>query len=179
MPLQLTLHKYLLQDMDDAEEAKQAATATWAALKRSTKCGPRRTVRAGLVSRAVAVARPVTHSHVPPRNALNRSRSLSFVDKSDPASVVWLAVQLPSVEEIVAHLQGVRLTTIVFFLDETFEEVAYDITTSVAEAVEQLAGLIRLQNYQTFTLYEAVRPVNPKLNPEPLPDEHLLLDEHR
>jgi hypothetical protein len=24
-----------------------------------------------------------------------------------------------------------------------------------------------------------VRPVNPKLNPEPLPDEHLLLDEHR
>lgn len=88
-------------------------------------------------------------------------------------------VQLPSVEEIVAHLSGVKLTTIVFFLDETFEEVAYDITTSVAEAVEQLAGLIRLQNYQTFTLYEAVRPVNPKLNPEPMPDEHLLLDEHR
>eukprot|EP00878_Enallax_costatus_P023171 GHUV01024635.1.p1 GENE.GHUV01024635.1~~GHUV01024635.1.p1 ORF type:complete len:797 (+),score=297.66 GHUV01024635.1:1624-4014(+) len=118
-----------VQDMDDAEEAKQAAVATWQALKRSTKCGPRRT--------------------------------------------------LPSVEEIVAHLQSHRLTTIVFFLDETFEEVAYDITTSVAEAVEQLAGLIRLQNYQTFTLYEAVRPVNPKLNPEPMPDEHLLLDEHR
>lgn len=35
-----------LQDMDDAEEAKQAAAATWAALKRSTKCGPRRTVSA-------------------------------------------------------------------------------------------------------------------------------------
>jgi hypothetical protein len=66
-------------------------------------------------------------------------------------------LQLPSVEEIVAHLSGVKLTTIVFFLDETFEEVAYDITTSVAEAVEQLAGLIRLQNFQTFTLYEAVR----------------------
>uniref|UniRef100_A0A383VU44 Kinesin motor domain-containing protein n=1 Tax=Tetradesmus obliquus TaxID=3088 RepID=A0A383VU44_TETOB len=118
-----------LQDMEEGEEAKEAAAATWAALKRSTKCGPRRT--------------------------------------------------LPSVEEIVAHLSGVKLTTIVFFLDETFEEVAYDITTSVAEAVEQLAGLIRLQNFQTFTLYEAVRPVNPKLNPEPLPDEHLLLDEHR
>lgn len=93
--------------------------------------------------------------------------------------MAFLCMQLPSVEEIVAHLQGHRLTTIVFFLDETFEEVAYDITTSVAEAVEQLAGLIRLQNYQTFTLYEAVRPVNPKLNPEPMPDEHLLLDEHR
>lgn len=69
-------------------------------------------------------------------------------------------MQLPSVEEIVAHLSGVKLTTIVFFLDETFEEVAYDITTSVAEAVEQLAGLIRLQNFQTFTLYEAVRPAS-------------------
>jgi hypothetical protein len=64
------------------------------------------------------------------------------------------------VEEIVAHLSGVKLTTIVFFLDETFEEVAYDITTSVAEAVEQLAGLIRLQNFQTFTLYEAVSRQN-------------------
>ena len=43
----------------------------------------------------------------------------------------------------------------VFFLDETFEELEYDITTSVLEAVEQLAGLIKLQNYATFTLYEA------------------------
>lgn len=34
-----------LQDMEEGEEAKEAAAATWAALKRSTKCGPRRTVR--------------------------------------------------------------------------------------------------------------------------------------
>jgi predicted GNAT family acetyltransferase len=34
-----------LQDMEEGEEAKEAAAATWASLKRSTKCGPRRTVR--------------------------------------------------------------------------------------------------------------------------------------
>ena len=58
-------------------------------------------------------------------------------------------------------------------------QVAYDITTSVAEAVEQMAALIKLTNYQTFTLYEATRPINFKLSPEPLPEEHMLLDENR
>jgi hypothetical protein len=33
-----------VQDMSDADEVKPAATATMAALKRSAKCGPRRTV---------------------------------------------------------------------------------------------------------------------------------------
>jgi hypothetical protein len=33
----------------------------------------------------------------------------------------------------------------VFFLDETFEELEYDVTTTVLEAVEQLAGIIKLQ----------------------------------
>ena len=61
-------------------------------------------------------------------------------------------VQLPSTEEIDALFSGRRLNTIVFFLDDTFEELAYDITTSVLESVEQLAGIIKLQNYNTFTL---------------------------
>ena len=47
-----------------------------------------------------------------------------------------------------------QLTSIVFFLDGTFEELTYDVTTTVLEAVEQLAGIIKLQNYTTFTLYE-------------------------
>lgn len=38
-----------------------------------------------------------------------------------------------------------RLNTIVFFLDETFEELSYDVTATVLEAVEQLAGMIKLQ----------------------------------
>lgn len=57
--------------------------------------------------------------------------------------------------------------------------MAYDITTSVAEAVEQMADLIRLTNFQTFTLYEATRPINFKMSAEPLPEEHMLLDENR
>lgn len=37
------------------------------------------------------------------------------------------------------------LHAVVFFLDETFEELEYDVTTTVLEAVEQLAGIIKLQ----------------------------------
>jgi hypothetical protein len=59
------------------------------------------------------------------------------------------------------------------------DQVAYDITTSVGEAVEQMANLIRLTNFQTFTLYEATRPINFKSTAEPLPEEHMLLDENR
>ncbi len=55
------------------------------------------------------------------------------------------STQLPSTEEIEALAANRRLTNIVFFLDETFEELAYDVTTTVLEAVEQLAGVIKLQ----------------------------------
>ena len=69
-------------------------------------------------------------------------------------------MQLPTVEEIEALLAGRKQTAIVFFLDETFEELEYDATTSVLEAVEFLAGVIKLQNYQTFTLYECRKVMN-------------------
>ena len=35
-----------------------------------------------------------------------------------------MPLQLPSVDEISAHMAGTKLTTIIFFLDETFEEVS-------------------------------------------------------
>lgn len=41
----------------------------------------------------------------------------------------------------------------VYFLDETFEELQYDASTTVMEAVEALAGQIKLENYQTFSLF--------------------------
>ncbi len=44
---------------------------------------------------------------------------------------------MPQVDEIEALLAGRRLTCIVYFLDETFEELQYDITSTVLEAVEQ------------------------------------------
>lgn len=68
-----------------------------------------------------------------------------------------LCVQLPSADECDALIHDRKLTAIVYFLDETFEELTYDVTTTVLEAVEQLAGIIKLQNYTTFTLYESRR----------------------
>lgn len=66
-------------------------------------------------------------------------------------------MQLPSADECDALIHDRKLTAIVYFLDETFEELTYDVTTTVLEAVEQLAGIIKLQNYTTFTLYESRR----------------------
>lgn len=43
---------------------------------------------------------------------------------------------IPGREEIEALLTGRKLTNIVFFLDETFEEITYDMSTTVADAVE-------------------------------------------
>lgn len=64
-------------------------------------------------------------------------------------------IQQPTAEEIEAQLSGQALTAVVFFLDETFEEIAWDMATTVADAVTQLAGLIKLTNYETFTLFES------------------------
>ena len=71
-----------------------------------------------------------------------------------PTEKVCVALQLPALEEIEAMLAGRKQTAIVFFLDETFEELEFDATSTVLEAVEYLAGVIKLQSYQTFTLYE-------------------------
>lgn len=48
------------------------------------------------------------------------------------SSLHSLHLQLPTAEEILAHLSGRRLSVLVFFLDETFEEITYDITTTVS-----------------------------------------------
>eukprot|EP00798_Chlamydomonas_sp_ICE-L_P009527 gene9527-12466_t len=96
---------------------------------------------------------------------------------------------LPSNVEIEALFDDSKLNTIVFFLDETFEELTYDVTGTVLEAVEQLAGIIKLQNYNTFTLFECRRAVSKQQQAsgggaiggaiEPQADEHMLLDDNR
>ena len=63
----------------------------------------------------------------------------------DCAPVHPTLLQLPATEELDALFATRRLVTIVSFLDETFEELSYDVTTTVLEAVEQLAGVIKLQ----------------------------------
>ena len=64
-------------------------------------------------------------------------------------------LQQPTAEEIEAQLSGRALTAVVFFLDETFEEIAWDMSTTVVDANMQLAGLIKLTNHETFTLFES------------------------
>lgn len=96
---------------------------------------------------------------------------------SHALSPFLFSLQLPTVEEIEALLARRKLRTIVFFLDETFEELEYDVTTTVLEAVEQIAGLIALQNYTTFTLFECKRSAQKAM--DPAMDEHTLLDDHK
>ncbi|CAK0740574.1 hypothetical protein CVIRNUC_001260 [Coccomyxa viridis] len=86
---------------------------------------------------------------------------------------------LPALEEIEAMLAGRKQTAIVFFLDETFEELEYDATSTVLEAVEYLAGVIKLQSYQTFTLYECRKAVKSSEIGMPMPDEHYILDDNK
>lgn len=64
--------------------------------------------------------------------ALNTLNALKRSVKAGPRHIV------PGREEIEALLTGRKLTTIVFFLDETFEEITYDMSTTVADAVEVL-----------------------------------------
>ena len=63
----------------------------------------------------------------------------------------------PAPEEIEALQSGRSMNTIAFFLDETFEELPYDVMTTVGEATEALAKIIRLQNYQTFGLFMSTK----------------------
>jgi len=85
---------------------------------------------------------------------------------------------LPTPEEIQFLLSGKTPTCIVFFLDETFEEISYDLTTTVSEAMKQLADIIRLQNYSTFTLFECRKIVDARATEDAV-DEHLALDDNR
>lgn len=61
---------------------------------------------------------------------------------------------LPSVEEIKSMLTNQKLKTVVYFLDETCEEIEYDIATTILEAVEHISQIIKLVHYHSFSLFE-------------------------
>ncbi|GBG71679.1 hypothetical protein CBR_g9092 [Chara braunii] len=86
---------------------------------------------------------------------------------------------VPSPEEVEALKEGRKLTTIAFFLDDTFEELKYDMTTTVSEAVEELSSIIKLKHFQTFSLFEYRKVVSGSKSPEPLADEHIGLDDNK
>ena len=56
-------------------------------------------------------------------------------------------------EHFQALRSDTRLTTHVYFLDETFEELPFDALTTVADATPSVAGTIRLREYATFGLF--------------------------
>ncbi|KAA8547628.1 hypothetical protein F0562_004057 [Nyssa sinensis] len=105
--------------------------------------------------------------------ALNTLNALKRSVKAGPRHTI------PGREEIEALLIGKRLTTIVFFLDETFEEITYDLATTVADAVEELAGIIKLSTYSSFSLYECRKVVTGSKSPDPGNEEYIGLDDNK
>ncbi|XP_071735356.1 kinesin-like protein KIN-14E isoform X1 [Rutidosis leptorrhynchoides] len=105
--------------------------------------------------------------------AMNTLNALKCSVKAGPRQ------SIPGREEIEALLIGKKLTTIVFFLDETFEEIAYDMATTVANAVEELAGIIKLSAYSSFSLFECRKVVTASKSPEPGNEEYIGLDDNK
>ncbi|XP_048503616.1 kinesin-like protein KIN-14E isoform X2 [Beta vulgaris subsp. vulgaris] len=105
--------------------------------------------------------------------AQNTLNALKSSIKAGPRQII------PGREEIEALLTGKRLTTIVFFLDETFEEITYDMSTTVADAVEELAGIIKLSAYSSFSLFEFRKVVAGSKSSDAGTEEYIGLDENK
>uniref|UniRef100_A0A2P2JQL3 Kinesin-like calmodulin-binding protein n=1 Tax=Rhizophora mucronata TaxID=61149 RepID=A0A2P2JQL3_RHIMU len=86
---------------------------------------------------------------------------------------------IPGREEIEALLTGRKLTTIVFFLDETFEEITYDMATTVSDAVEELAGIIKLSAYSSFSLFECHKVITGSRSTDLGNEEYIGLDDNK
>ncbi|XP_042494807.1 kinesin-like protein KIN-14I isoform X2 [Macadamia integrifolia] len=104
--------------------------------------------------------------------ALNSLNALKRSVKAGPRQTI------PGREEIEALLTGRKLTTIVFFLDETFEEITYDLATTVADSVEELAGIIRLSAHSSFSLFECRKVVTGSKSPD-TGNEYIGLDDNK
>ncbi|XP_021300889.1 kinesin-like protein KIN-14E isoform X2 [Herrania umbratica] len=105
--------------------------------------------------------------------ALNTLNALKRSVKAGPRNTI------PAREEIEAILTGRKLTTIVFFLDETFEEITYDMATTVSDAVEELASIIKLSAYSSFSLFECRKVVTGSKSPDPGNEEYIGLDDNK
>ncbi|KAL6959761.1 Kinesin-like protein KIN-14E [Sarracenia purpurea var. burkii] len=103
--------------------------------------------------------------------ALSTLNALKHSIKAGPRHTI------PGREEIEALLIGKKLTTIVFFLDETFEEITYGMATTVADAVEELAGIIKLSAFSSFSLFECRKVVAGSKSPDP--EEYIGLDDNK
>ncbi|KAG7535866.1 FERM N-terminal [Arabidopsis thaliana x Arabidopsis arenosa] len=105
--------------------------------------------------------------------AVNTLKALKRSIKAGPRHTT------PGREEIEALLTGRKLTTIVFFLDETFEEISYDMATTVSDAVEELAGTIKLSAFSSFSLFECRKVVSSSKSSDPGNEEYIGLDDNK
>ncbi|KAJ8512707.1 hypothetical protein OPV22_003141 [Ensete ventricosum] len=105
--------------------------------------------------------------------ALNTLNALKRSVKAGPR------LTIPTHEEIEALFTGKKLTTIVFFLDGTFEEITYDMATTVADAVEEIAGIIKLSVYSSFSLFVCRKVVNGSKCADSGNEEYLALDDNK
>ncbi|XP_020220804.1 kinesin-like protein KIN-14I [Cajanus cajan] len=105
--------------------------------------------------------------------ALNTLNALKHSVKAGPRHII------PGPIEIEALLTGKKLTTIVFFLDETFEEITYDMSTTVADAVQELAGIIKLSTYSSFSMFECRKVVTGSKSPDSGNEEYIGLDDNK
>ncbi|KAL2609200.1 hypothetical protein R1flu_027773 [Riccia fluitans] len=105
--------------------------------------------------------------------ALNTWNALKRSVKGGPRRIS------PAQEEIEHLLANKKLKTIAFFLDETFEEISYDMTTTIADAVEELASIIKLSSYNTFSLFECRKAVSGSKAIDNGNEEHISLDDNK
>ena len=63
----------------------------------------------------------------------------------------------PSQDDFRALRADLKLSTQIFFLDDTFEELPHDLLTTVGDATPSLALAIKLKEYKTFGLFEVKR----------------------
>ncbi|KAG6385832.1 hypothetical protein SASPL_154713 [Salvia splendens] len=102
----------------------------------------------------------------PDRHSLIRSWELMYL----------CALCMPPCKEIGGYLSK-YVRSVFFFLDETFVEITYEMATTVADVVEELAGIIKLSPYSSFSLFECRKAVVSK-SPDPGNEEYIGLDDN-
>ncbi|VFQ75522.1 unnamed protein product [Cuscuta campestris] len=152
---------------------RQCLIKAWELMYLCASCMPASKEIGGYLSEYIhTVAYGVTTDSEVQVFALNSLNALKLSVKAGPRR------SIPGREEIEALLTGKKLTTIVFFLDETFEEITYDMATTVADAVEELAGIIKLSTFSGFSLFECRKVVTGSKVPDPGNEEYIGLDDN-
>ncbi|KAG9154693.1 hypothetical protein Leryth_019043 [Lithospermum erythrorhizon] len=153
---------------------KKSLLKAWELMHLCASCMPPSKEIAGYLSEYVQnVAHGTNFDSEVQELALNTLHALKHSIKAGPRHTV------PGHEETEALLTGRKLTTIVFFLDETFEEITYDMATTVANAVEELARVIKLSAYSSFSLFECRKVVTGSKSTDMGNETFIALDDNK